>query len=86
VRQFDPAGTWADLRFAGTSGPLALLYVWRFNAGVLESWAAKSKMLTREEFASLLMVGNTSAVDPPAAIPAEHCAKLIALGYGRPRW
>jgi hypothetical protein len=38
-------------------------------------------MLTREEFASLLIVGNTSAVDPPAAIPAEHRAKLIALGY-----
>jgi hypothetical protein len=37
-------------------------------------------MLTREEFASLLIVGNTSAVDPPAAIPAEHRAKLIALG------
>ena len=39
------------------------------------------QMLTREEFASLLIVGNTSAVDPPAAIPAEHRAKLIALGY-----
>ena len=39
-------------------------------------------MLTREEFASLLIVGNASAaVDPPAVIPAEHSAKLIALGY-----
>ena len=39
-------------------------------------------MLTREEFASLLIVGNASAaVDPPAAIPAEHRTKLIALGY-----
>jgi hypothetical protein len=44
--------------------------------------AAKAKILTREEFASLLTVGNTSAVaDPPAIIPTEHSAKLIALGY-----
>jgi hypothetical protein len=43
---------------------------------------AKSKRLTIEEFASLLLVGKTSAVfDPPAAIPADHSAKLIALGY-----
>jgi hypothetical protein len=38
--------------------------------------------LTREEFASLLTVGNTCAVsDPPAVIPAEHSVRLIALGY-----
>jgi hypothetical protein len=42
----------------------------------------KSKMLTREEFASLVLVGKASAVtDPPAVIPAEHSARLIALGY-----
>jgi hypothetical protein len=42
----------------------------------------KSKMLTREEFASLLTVGNTRAVlKPPAVIPVEHSARLIALGY-----
>jgi hypothetical protein len=42
----------------------------------------KSKMLTREEFASLLIVGNTCAVlDPPAVIPAKHRARLIGLGY-----
>jgi hypothetical protein len=42
----------------------------------------KSKKLTREEFASLLTVGNTSAVlEPPAVIPAAHSARLIALGY-----
>ena len=42
----------------------------------------KSKKLTREEFASLLTVGNTCAVlKPPAVIPAEHSARLIALGY-----
>jgi hypothetical protein len=44
--------------------------------------ASDSKTLTREEFASLLTIGNACAVyDPPAAIPAEHSAKLIALGY-----
>jgi hypothetical protein len=43
---------------------------------------SKSKMLTREEFASLLAVGNTCAVlEPPAVIPADHSARLIALGY-----
>jgi hypothetical protein len=43
---------------------------------------AASKRLTREEFASLVLVGNRSAVtDRPAVIPVEHSAKLIALGY-----
>jgi hypothetical protein len=31
--------------------------------------ALKPKLLTREEFASLLTVGNCSAIDPPAAMP-----------------
>jgi hypothetical protein len=44
--------------------------------------ASKSKMLTREEFASLLTVGNSCAVlQPPAIIPAGHRARLVALGY-----
>jgi hypothetical protein len=44
--------------------------------------ASESAMLTREEFASLLTVGNTCAVrDPPAVIPAEHSTRLIELGY-----
>jgi len=44
--------------------------------------ASDSNMLTRDEFASLLTVGNTCAVtDPPAVIPAEHSSRLIALGY-----
>jgi hypothetical protein len=43
--------------------------------------ATQSKMLTPEEFASLLTVGNTRVSDPAAAIPAEHSARLIALGY-----
>jgi hypothetical protein len=43
---------------------------------------AESKTLTREEFASLLKVGNTSAVnDPPANIPFEHEVRLIMRGY-----
>jgi hypothetical protein len=41
----------------------------------------KPALLTREEFVSLLTVGNTSVLDPPAAIPAEHSARLIRLGY-----
>jgi hypothetical protein len=44
--------------------------------------APSSKKLTRDEFASLLKVANTSAVfEPPAVIPAEHGARLIGLGY-----
>ena len=43
---------------------------------------SKAKMLTPEEFASLLTVGNTpAATHPPALIPAEHSGRLIALGY-----
>jgi hypothetical protein len=42
----------------------------------------KAQMLTPEEFTSLLLVGNTPAVTrPPAVIPSEHRARLIALGY-----
>ena len=44
--------------------------------------ASESAPLTPEEFASLLTVGNTSAVsDPPPIIPAAHSARLIELGY-----
>ena len=43
---------------------------------------AMVKKLTREEFASLLTVGNTCAVlEPPAVIPAKHSARLTELGY-----
>ena len=43
---------------------------------------SKTKPLSPEEFASLLIVGNTSGVtSPPAVIPAEHSARLIAMGY-----
>ena len=43
--------------------------------------AYKSEKLTREEVASLFMVGNASVNEPPAVIPTEHSARLIALGY-----
>jgi hypothetical protein len=44
---------------------------------------SEAEILSPEEFASLLKVGNTSAVttSPPAVIPAAHSARLIALGY-----
>ena len=47
---------------------------------------AMVKKLTREEFASLLTVGNTCAVlEPPAVIPVERSARLVvALGYKAP--
>jgi hypothetical protein len=42
----------------------------------------EAQMLTREEFASLLLVGNAPAtIRPPAVIPAAHSARLIVLGY-----
>jgi hypothetical protein len=44
-------------------------------------WIMSPKKLTREEFASLLKVGNCSVIDPPATIPVKHSPKLIALGY-----
>jgi hypothetical protein len=43
--------------------------------------AKKPETLSREEFASLLTVGNTSVLEPSAVIPAEHNARLIGLGY-----
>ena len=39
-------------------------------------------MLTHEEFASLILIGKTPSTNgPPAVIPPEHGARLIALGY-----
>ena len=40
-----------------------------------------SRRLSEQEFASLLKVGNTAVNGPPAAIPAEHSARLTGLGY-----
>jgi hypothetical protein len=42
----------------------------------------EAQVLTPEEFASLLLVGNTPATTRPAAeVPAAHRVRLIALGY-----
>jgi hypothetical protein len=38
-------------------------------------------MLSPEEFASLLLIGAPSTYGPPAVIPPEHSARLIALGF-----
>jgi hypothetical protein len=40
-----------------------------------------SNLLTNEEFSSLVLVGNNLPAHPPALVPAEHSARLIALGY-----
>jgi hypothetical protein len=40
-----------------------------------------SETLTREEFASLLVVGNVPVNGPAPVIPTEHRTKLIVLGY-----
>jgi len=40
-----------------------------------------SKRLSEQEFASLLTVGNTAVIGPPAVIPTEHSARLTGLGY-----
>lgn len=42
---------------------------------------AADENLTREEFASLLTVGNAAVSGPAPAITAAHSARLIALGY-----
>ena len=42
---------------------------------------SEAKMLTPEEFASLLAVGNTSVNSRAPLVPAAHSARLIALGY-----
>jgi hypothetical protein len=42
---------------------------------------APEATLSPEEFASLLAVGNAAVNCAAPAIPAEHSARLIALGY-----
>jgi hypothetical protein len=46
-----------------------------------QAMASEAIPLTDEEFASLLLVGNTPVNGSPPAIPAAHSARLIALGY-----
>jgi hypothetical protein len=41
----------------------------------------EAQILTPEEFASLLLVGNSSALFRPPVVPAEHGDRLISLGY-----
>ena len=48
---------------------------------MLRVMALEAQMLTTEEFASLLTVGNARVNDLAPAIPAAHRARLIALGY-----
>jgi hypothetical protein len=43
--------------------------------------ASVATMLTDDEFVSLLTVGNAPVNGSAPAIPAEHSARLIALGY-----
>jgi hypothetical protein len=42
---------------------------------------SEATMLTDQEFASLLRVGNARINSAAPAIPAEHSGRLIALGY-----
>src|SRR5947207_4581773 len=48
---------------------------------MLRLMALEAQMLTPEEFASLLTVGNAPENSSASAIPAAHSARLIALGY-----
>ena len=48
---------------------------------MLRVMAQEAQMLTTEEFASLLTVGNAPVNSSAPAIPAAHSARLIALGY-----
>ncbi len=47
----------------------------------LEATKLTHEKLTREEFASLLTVGNAHVRSSAPAIPDEHSARLIELGY-----
>jgi hypothetical protein len=48
---------------------------------MLKVMAPEAKMLSQEEFASLLLVGNMPVNGPAPLVPAAHSARLIALGY-----
>jgi hypothetical protein len=51
------------------------------SAMTSEATKLTHEKLTHEEFASLLTVGNATILSSAPAIPAEHSARLIALGY-----
>jgi hypothetical protein len=46
-----------------------------------QAMTPEETMLTREEFASLLTVGNAAVNRAAPVIPVAHSARLIALGY-----
>jgi hypothetical protein len=48
---------------------------------MLRVMALEAQMLTTEEFASLLTVGNAPVNSSALTIPTAHSARLIALGY-----
>jgi hypothetical protein len=48
---------------------------------MLRVMTLEATKLTHEEFASLHTVGNATVHGSAPAIPAEHSALLIALGY-----
>jgi hypothetical protein len=48
---------------------------------MLTFMASEATMLTQEEFASLLTVGNAGVNSAAPVIAAEHSARLIKLGY-----
>jgi hypothetical protein len=50
---------------------------------MLSGMASQATTLTHDEFAFLLLVGNTPVNGPAPAIPAAHGARLIELGYWR---
>jgi hypothetical protein len=78
-------GTWLDHGYFDINrdrDDANLDAIWRGEIMTVNLISAVGKELTLGEFASLLAVGNTCAVlDPPAVIPAEHSARLVALGY-----
>jgi len=56
--------------------------VWSWDGGYTRVMVSDVQILTAEEFASLLRVGDLSDFrDAPAVIRAKHKARLIALGY-----
>jgi hypothetical protein len=77
---FDLAGPWVALIFAGTGGRLALCRVPRFNA---RPRIMGCKVENAHPRRVCLLADGRQHVRcwPASSIPAEHRAKLIALGY-----
>ena len=74
----------SELTFSTTKATLfSLLCVQNRTCGIAKAGhnGPMAETLTTEEFASLLAVGNTGVNGPAPAIPAEHAALLMTLGY-----